>query len=82
VEAIRATTAEDPFFPSIDIKDANLKEKFIHVGSRINNPIRLLEEAVSIFPGQYVSCVLSIGSGAQGVTGFETTSITELTRVR
>ena len=37
---------------------------------------------MSIFPGQYVSCVLSIGSGAQGVIDFKTTSTTELTRVR
>jgi hypothetical protein len=73
VEAIRATTAEDPFFPSIDIGDANVKETFIHGGSRINNPVKaVLEEAVSIFPGQSISCVLSIGSGAQGITGFET----------
>jgi len=82
VEAIRATTAEEPFFPSIDIGDVNLKEKFVHVGSRINNPVRaLLEEAVLIFPGQYVSCVLSIGSGAQGITGFETTSTRVLKKV-
>ena len=82
VEAIRATTAEEPFFPRIDIGDANAKETFIHGGSRINNPVKaLLEEAVEIFPGRPASCVLSIGSGAQGTTGFEATSITELAKV-
>jgi hypothetical protein len=82
VEAIRATTAEEPFFPSIEIGDANVKETFIHVGSRINNPVKaVLEEAVSIFPGEWIFCVLSIGSGARGITGFETTSIKDIARV-
>src|SRR5258706_16135266 len=73
VEAIRATTAEDPFFPSIEIGD--IKETFISVGSGINSPVKaVLEEAMSIFPNQRISCVLSIGSGAQGVTGFGSTS--------
>jgi hypothetical protein len=82
VEAIRATTAEDPFFPSIDIGDANVKETFIYAGSRLNNPMRAaLEEAISVFPDQCISCVLSIGSGSQGITSFDITSTTDLAKV-
>jgi len=73
VEAIRATTAEEPHFPSIDIGDGNLRETFVHGGSRINNPVKaVLQEAMSIFPNQCISCLVSIGSGVQGITGFET----------
>jgi hypothetical protein len=82
VEAIRATTAEDPFFPSINIGSTNVKETFINAGPRIASPVKaILEEATSIFPGRCVSCLVSIGSGVQGVTGLETTSTTELVRV-
>jgi len=78
VEAIRASMAEEPFFPGVDIGDPNVKETFIHVGSRISNPVKaILEEAASIFPGQSISCVLSIGSGSQGIIRFATTSITK-----
>ena len=41
----------------------------------------VLEEALSIFPGQCISCVLSIGSGGQGITGFKSTSTTVLAKV-
>ena len=79
VEAARATTAEEPFFPSIEIGDANVKETFIHGGLRSHHPVRaVLDEAMSIFPGQSISCVLSIGSGAQGITGFKAASTAEL----
>jgi hypothetical protein len=82
VEAVRASTAEEPFFPSIDIGDPGVKETFIHGGSRLNNPVKAaLQEAVTIFPGRSVSCVLSIGSGGQGITGFEGTSTTGLAKL-
>jgi len=82
VEALRATTAEDPFFPSIDIGDVNLKETFIHGGLRLNSPVKaVLQEAELIFPDQRVSCLLSIGSGAQGIIGFNTTSTPALAKV-
>jgi len=41
----------------------------------------VLEEAVSIFPDQSISCVLSIGSGVQGVTGFKPASNAEIADV-
>lgn len=79
MEAVRATTAEEPFFPSIDIGDANVTETFIHIGSQLNNPVKaVLEEAVSIFPGQCLSCVLSIGSGSRGINRLEPASATQL----
>jgi len=82
VEAIRATTAEEPFFLSINIGAANVKETFIHVGSHIANPIKaVFEEAELIFPGRAISCMVSIGSGLQGITGFKTMSTTEHARV-
>jgi len=82
VEALRATTAEDPFFPSIDIGDANLKETFIHGGLRLNSPVKaVLQEAELISPDQRISCLLSIGSGAQGIIGFNTTSTPALAKV-
>ena len=82
VEAVRATTAEEPFFPSVDIGDPNVKEKFINGGLRLNNPVKaVLEEASSTFPGQSISCVLSIGSGAQGIIGFVSTSTTKRAQV-
>jgi len=78
VGATRATTAEEPFFPNIDIGDLNMKETFTHGGSRINSPVKsVLLEAKSIFPDQRVCCVLSIGPGAQGIIGFEGASTTK-----
>ena len=82
VEALRATTAEDPFFPSIDIGDVNLKETFIHGGLRLNSPVKaVLQEAELIFPDQNISCLLSIGSGAQGIIGFNNISTPALAKV-
>lgn len=82
VEAISATIAEDPFFPSIDIGDMNVKETFIHGGLRLNNPLKaVLQEAELVFPGQRISLVLSIGSGAQGVIGFDTTSTSDFAKI-
>jgi len=69
---------KDPFFPSVVI---DVKETFIQVGLRIANPVKAIFEAASIFPAQCVYCLVSIGSGVQGVTGFETMSTTELARV-
>jgi len=82
VEATRATTAEEPFFPSIEIGDLNMKETFIHGGSRINSPVKsVLLEAKSIFPDQLVCCVLSIGRGAQGIIGFDGSTATKRTQI-
>ena len=81
VEAIRATTAEEPFFTSIEIGDANVKETFIYGGPRLNNPVKaVLDEAASIFSGQSISCLLSIGSGTHGIICIETTSTSGLAR--
>jgi len=82
VEAIRATTAEVPFFPSVDIGEEGLKETFIYGGPRLNNPVKaVLNEAKINFSGQYVSCVLSIGSGAQSSIGFKTMSTSDRVKV-
>jgi len=70
VEAIRATTAADPFFPSTSIGEEGLKEAFIDGGF---NPVKsVLAEAKSVFPHNPISCVVSIGTGAPRIIGLET----------
>lgn len=72
VEACRATTADMPIFPSIDIGEPSLKETCIGGSLRCNNPVKyVLEEAESAFPNIPISCVTSIGAGMRDVIGMK-----------
>ena len=72
VEACRATTADMPIFPSIEIGEPSLKETCIGGSLRCNNPVKyVLEEAESAFPNTPISCVASIGAGMRDVIGMK-----------
>ncbi|KAH8831072.1 hypothetical protein DL96DRAFT_807472 [Flagelloscypha sp. PMI_526] len=66
-EAIRATTSLPGLFNPIDIRDKHLSETFVGGELRWNNPTdELTKEAARVFVGQYVACIISIGSGHPG----------------
>ncbi|KAH8834507.1 hypothetical protein DL96DRAFT_495939 [Flagelloscypha sp. PMI_526] len=66
-EAIRATTALPGLFNPITIRDKHLSETFVGGELRWNNPTdELTSEAAREFKGQYVACIVSIGSGHPG----------------
>ncbi|KAH8797806.1 hypothetical protein DL96DRAFT_898061 [Flagelloscypha sp. PMI_526] len=70
-EAIRATTALPGLFNSITIRDKHLSETFVGGELRWNNPTdELTREAAGEFKGQYVACIVSIGSGHPGHLSF------------
>jgi predicted acylesterase/phospholipase RssA len=63
-EAARATSAAPTFFERITIGEPGFSEPYIDGGMGCNNPIaHVLEEARLLFPGQPVTCVISIGTG-------------------
>ncbi|QRV73665.1 patatin-like phospholipase protein [Ceratobasidium sp. AG-Ba] len=63
-EAARATSAAPTFFKQISIEDFGLKTTFVDGGMGCNNPTaQLLNEARYMFPGRYLSCLISIGTG-------------------
>jgi predicted acylesterase/phospholipase RssA len=63
-EAARATSAAPTFFERITIGEPGFSEPYVDGGMGCNNPIaHVLEEARLLFPGQPVTCVISIGTG-------------------
>ncbi|KAF8586137.1 FabD/lysophospholipase-like protein [Ramaria rubella] len=63
-EAARVMSASPTFFKRIVIGQPGLSEHYIDGGIGCNNPIKqVLEEAVVIFPGRKVACIISIGMG-------------------
>jgi predicted acylesterase/phospholipase RssA len=63
-EAARATSAAPTFFKRIIIGPPGMREPFVDGGMGCNNPIKqVLSEAERIFPGRYIACVISIGTG-------------------
>src|SRR6201996_6587029 len=63
-EAARATTATPEFFEPITIGKPGTALRCIDGGFGQNNPVsQVCEEASAIFPGQKVSCLVSIGCG-------------------
>src|SRR6266487_470 len=69
-EAARATSATPAFFKSIVIGGQGSLQPYIDGGMGCNNPIsQVLEEAELVFPGQNVTCIISIGSGQGQVIG-------------
>lgn len=72
LEAARATTASPSFFKGIEI-GGSIKLKYIDGGLSCNNPVRhVLEQARTLFgPDHPLSCVVSLGTGAENVIGLE-----------
>jgi len=65
-EVARATSAATTFFPSIFCGRDSIE--YIDAGFGHNNPTEvLLSEARDEFPGLIIDCVLSIGTGLEGV---------------
>ncbi|KAG8738544.1 hypothetical protein FRC10_006748 [Ceratobasidium sp. 414] len=63
-ETLRATTAHPDLFKSVELGEPSAKESFIDGGLGCNNPIeQLIAEATLIFPGRYISSIISIGAG-------------------
>jgi predicted acylesterase/phospholipase RssA len=63
-EAARATTAAPTFFKRIVIGTLGSSQPYVDGGLGCNNPvIQILEEAVLMFPGRHLSCIISIGTG-------------------
>jgi predicted acylesterase/phospholipase RssA len=63
-EVLFASMAHPDLFKSIEIGEAPMREPFVDGGLGCNNPTpHVLAEAKRLFPGRYVSCVMSIGSG-------------------
>jgi hypothetical protein len=63
-EAARATTAAPTFFKRIVIGTLGSSQPYVDAGLGCNNPvIQILEEAVLMFPGRHLSCIISIGTG-------------------
>ncbi|CAE6406186.1 unnamed protein product, partial [Rhizoctonia solani] len=63
-EVVCATMAHPDFFKSIEIADGSLKYSFVGGELGNSNPLaHVLAEVRDLYPGQYVSCVMSIGSG-------------------
>ena len=71
VQAARATTAAPTFFKAIAFGHPTA-QRYLDGGLRYNNPVKyVLEEALSLYPGRAISCVLSLGTGTTRVIGLE-----------
>ena len=71
VQAARATTAAPTFFKAIEFGHPTA-QRYLDGGMRCNNPVAyVVEEARSLYPGQAISCVLSLGTGTMRVIGLE-----------
>ncbi|KAH8833176.1 P-loop containing nucleoside triphosphate hydrolase protein, partial [Flagelloscypha sp. PMI_526] len=63
-EAAMATCALVGIFDAITVYSTRISERFVAGEVRWNNPTHLLTmEVANIFPGQYVACIVSVGSG-------------------
>ncbi|CAE6503534.1 unnamed protein product, partial [Rhizoctonia solani] len=63
-EALYATMAHPAFFKSIDIAEGALKYSFVGGELGNSNPLaHVLGEVRDLYPGQYVSCIMSVGAG-------------------
>ncbi|CAE6536450.1 unnamed protein product [Rhizoctonia solani] len=63
-EALYATMAHPDFFKSIDIAENSLKYTFVGGELGNSNPLaHVLAEVRELYPGRYVSCIMSIGAG-------------------
>ena len=63
-EAARATSATPKLFEGIVIGEAGTSQTYVDGGMGCNNPIaQVLAEAELVFPGQHVTCIISIGAG-------------------
>lgn len=68
-EACRATTAASTFFKPILIGQPGLQEEFVDAALGCNNPVtQVVREATQEFQKREIGCVLSIGTGKQGIT--------------
>ncbi|KAG9121121.1 hypothetical protein FRC07_003053, partial [Ceratobasidium sp. 392] len=64
VQAVRATTARPGLFKPTDISENNIKLSFADAGLGCNNPTEhMLDEAMLVFPGRHVGCIISVGTG-------------------
>ena len=71
VEAARATTAGPTFFKGIEFGEP-IRQRYVDGGLRCNNPVKhVIDEARSHFPDRFISCVISLGTGAASVIGLE-----------
>ncbi|KEP45608.1 kinesin light chain, partial [Rhizoctonia solani 123E] len=63
-EALYATMAHPDLFKSIEIGDSAVRQSFVGGELGCGNPIsHVLAEVKRIYPGRYVSCILSLGAG-------------------
>ncbi|KAG8712728.1 hypothetical protein FRC11_014365, partial [Ceratobasidium sp. 423] len=63
-EALYATMAHPDFFKSIDIAENSLKYTFVGGELGNSNPLaHVLNEVRELYPGRYVSCIISVGAG-------------------
>jgi hypothetical protein len=79
-EVARATSAATTFFPSIKVQNI----EFIDAGfGHHNNPSKvLIAEAKRVFKGEGCDCVLSVGTGLDGVISVENSRLSILNALK
>ncbi|KAH7345085.1 hypothetical protein B0J17DRAFT_27931 [Rhizoctonia solani] len=64
LDALYATMADPHLFKDIEIGEGALRQSFIGGDLGCSNPMaHVLAEVKRVYPGRYVSCILSIGAG-------------------
>ena len=73
-EASRATSAASTFFDPISI--GPFRETFVDGATGVNNPVEeAYQEARLLWPGRDIECLISLGTGDQGVQAFGTSNM-------
>jgi hypothetical protein len=63
-QALCASMAHPDLFKSVEIGEPPMQDSFVDGGLVCNNPIaHVLDEVKALYPGQHISCIMSIGSG-------------------
>ena len=73
-EASRATSAASTFFDPISV--GPFRETFVDGATGVNNPVEeAYQEARLLWPGRDIECLISLGTGDQGVQAFGTSNV-------
>ena len=71
IQAVRATNALPNFFKDIEFGEP-IKQRYTYGALHCNNPVKyVINEARSMYPNRPISCVLSLGKGAENVIGLD-----------
>jgi len=71
IQAVRATNALPAFFKDIEFGEP-IKQRYTYGTLGCNNPVKyVIGEARSMYPNRSISCVVSLGTGAENVIGLD-----------